>query len=79
MKRFFPKGWSVERSFGEVHGEATAFLRSSGPLRPTLAVRAAGKQVFGRYPFQDAAYIGGLDSVRGLRASALCRGRGSVR
>lgn len=64
---FFPKAFDVERSFGEVHGEAFGFVRALGPLRPTLAARVGGKQVFGRYPFQDAAFLGGSDTLRGLR------------
>lgn len=64
---FFPKVWSVKRSFGEVHGEAGAFLRASLPMRPTLALRAGGKHVFGRYPFQEAAFLGGAETLRGLR------------
>ncbi len=64
---FFPKAWSVKRSFGEIHGEAGAFLRAALPLRPTLALRAGGKRVFGRYPFQEAAFLGGANTLRGLR------------
>jgi hypothetical protein len=64
---FFPKAWSVEDSFGEVHAEASGFLRATLPMRPTIAVRAGGKRVFGRHPFQDAAFIGGSDTLRGHR------------
>jgi hypothetical protein len=64
---FFPKAWSVTHSFGEIHGEASAFLKAPLPLRPTLALRAGGKQVFGRYPYQEAAFLGGADTLRGLR------------
>jgi hypothetical protein len=64
---FFPKAWSVTDAFGEIHTEAGGFLRASIPMRPTLAVRAGGKRVFGRYPFQDAAFIGGPDTLRGHR------------
>ena len=64
---FFPKAWSVKRTFGEIHGEAFGFLRARVPLRPTLHLHAGGKRVFGRYPFQEAAFLGGSDTVRGLR------------
>ncbi len=64
---FFPSVWSVTRSFGEFHAEAGAFLRAPIPLRPTLAVRVGGKRVYGQYPFQEAAFLGGPDTVRGLR------------
>jgi hypothetical protein len=58
---------AFEDSFGEIHGEAGTFLRAAIPLRPALALRVGGKRVFGRYPFQEAAFLGGADTVRGLR------------
>ena len=64
---WFPKAWSVEESFGEIHGEARTLLRAAIAGRPTLLLRAGGKKVFGRYPFQEAAYLGGSDTLRGLR------------
>jgi|CXWL01.1.fsa_nt_gi hypothetical protein len=64
---FFPRVWSVTDSFGEIHGEAGGVLRGSLPLTPTLVLSAGGKRVFGRYPFQEAAFLGGSDSLRGLR------------
>ena len=57
----------MKRTFGEIHGEAFGFLRARVPLRPTLHLHAGGKRVFGRYPFQEAAFLGGPDTVRGLR------------
>ncbi|HEY8151940.1 MAG TPA: hypothetical protein VIK51_23745 [Vicinamibacteria bacterium] len=67
--RAFPAVWTVRSAFGEVHGEASTYLTPGGASRaPTLALRVAGKRVWGDYPFQEAAYIGGHTSVRGLRA-----------
>jgi hypothetical protein len=63
-----PALWSVERTFGEVHGEAGGNL---GVLGTTLGVRVGGARVFGRYPFFEAAFIGSLKddtTVRGLSA-----------
>ena len=43
-------------------------------LQPTLALRLGGKQVFGKYPFHEAAFIGGGGlsgsdaTVRGFRS-----------
>jgi outer membrane translocation and assembly module TamA len=63
--RVFPSVWDVRTTFGEVHGEAATYLT---PGRgPTLALRVGGKRVWGDYPFQEAAYIGGGDTVRGFR------------
>lgn len=64
---FFPRALDVESPFGEIHGDAGFFLRVPSPLQPTLAARAGFKRVFGRFPYQDAAFIGGADSLRGLR------------
>jgi hypothetical protein len=64
---YYPSVWSVQRPFGEVHGEAAAFLSAPIPLQPTLALRIGGKQVWGMYPFHEAAFIGGPWTVRGLR------------
>jgi len=61
----YPAMWDVDSTFGEVHGEVSTYLSAAGiPLRPTLAIRAGGKKVWGRYPFQEAAYIGDTRSVR---------------
>jgi hypothetical protein len=64
---YYPKVWSVEEGFGEVHGEAATYLSPPLVLDPTLALRIGGKRVWGRYPFHESAFIGGVDSVRGLR------------
>jgi hypothetical protein len=42
-----PEVWEVERTFGEVHGEAPAYLGPGIPLHPTLALRVGGKRVWG--------------------------------
>jgi hypothetical protein len=57
---YYPKAWSVDEQFGEAHGEVAAHLA-------VLHLRVAGKKVWGRYPFFEAAFIGGPDTVRGLR------------
>jgi hypothetical protein len=63
--RVFPSIWSVESTFGEVHGAASTYLTAGGiPLKPTIALRAGGKKVWGTFPFQEAAYIGDQRSAR---------------
>jgi hypothetical protein len=48
-----------------VHGEAATYLTArSIALEPTLALRVGGKRVWGRFPYQQAAYIGGNSTVR---------------
>lgn len=63
-----PALWDVREPFGEVHVEASTYLTASIPLRPTLALRVLGEHVLGSYPFQEAAFVGGPESVRGLAA-----------
>jgi hypothetical protein len=62
----YPAVWSVSETFGRVEGEATAYLKAPLPFEPTLALRAGGARLFGRYPFHEAATIGGSGSLRGL-------------
>jgi hypothetical protein len=64
---YYPAVWDVRSGFGEVHGEAAAFLSPRTPLRPTLALRAGGKHIWGTFPFHESAFIGGPGTVRGLR------------
>jgi len=62
---FYPSALDVTRSYGEVHGEAAAYL-SPGSKNPTLAVRVGGKRLWGTFPYSDAAFLGGSENVRGL-------------
>jgi hypothetical protein len=75
----FPKAWDVEETFGSVRGSAAVYLSPASEKTPTLALRAGGQKLFGRYPYFEAAYVGGGlgDSahrrrrpVRGCRAIA---------
>jgi len=56
---YYPKAWSVDEPFGEARGELAAHLA-------VLHLRVGGKKVWGRYPFHEAAFLGGPDTVRGL-------------
>ncbi len=59
-----PPVWDVDSIYGTVHGEARTYLSVAAPLDPTLALRAGGKKHWGRYPFFNAAFIGGASTVR---------------
>jgi hypothetical protein len=62
---YYPALLDVEEQFGELHAEGAVYLTAdSAPLQPTLALRAGGKQVWGDYPYQEAAYIGDPSTVR---------------
>jgi hypothetical protein len=60
--RVYPEMLDVTSTFGAAEAEASAYLPLGGPV---LAVRAAGKQTFGTYPFHEAAFLGGGSTLRG--------------
>jgi hypothetical protein len=62
----YPRIWSVAETFTSVRGEGIAYVTAPIPLEPTLAFRAGGQKLFGRYPFQEAATLGGAENFRGL-------------
>jgi hypothetical protein len=64
---YYPAVWSVASAFGSLHGEGTTYLHAQLPLQPTLVLRAGGKRVWGRYPYQESAFLGGANTLRGLR------------
>ncbi len=63
---YYPKALDVTSPFGEGHAEASSYLTARVPLRPTLALRVAGRKVWGTYPFYEAAFVGGDSTVRGF-------------
>jgi len=63
---FFPKVWDVPDAYGAVEGEAATFLSANMIATPTLALRAGGRKLWGTFPFQQSAFIGGRSSVRGF-------------
>jgi hypothetical protein len=62
---WYPAALDVEDAFGELHADVTTFVSAPhAPLDPTLALHLGGKRVWGRFPFQEAAYIGDASTVR---------------
>ncbi|HEY0016707.1 MAG TPA: BamA/TamA family outer membrane protein [Longimicrobium sp.] len=59
----WPAVWDAEGPFGEAHAMAAAYL--SAGAGPVLAVRAGGRQVWGDFPFHEAAFLGGSATLRG--------------
>ncbi|HEX2203654.1 MAG TPA: hypothetical protein VHG91_10165 [Longimicrobium sp.] len=55
-------------TFGRLHGEARGYASLPGWLGPTLALRVGGMHALGYYPFQEAAYVGGAETVRGYHS-----------
>jgi hypothetical protein len=58
----YPAVWDAAEAFGTVEGSASTWLRLGAPV---LAVRAGGRAAWGGYPFHQAAFLGGWDSLRG--------------
>jgi hypothetical protein len=59
-----PELWDVEETFGDAYAVATTYLTPSGSFKPTLALRAGGRKVWGSFPYFEAAFIGGPETVR---------------
>jgi hypothetical protein len=62
----FPNVWSVAETFGSVRADGIAYVTAPVAFEPQLALRAGGQKLFGRYPFQEAATLGGSENFRGL-------------
>ena len=63
---YFPAVWDVQSAFGSVSALAAVYVTLPLPLHPYLGLRAGGKKVFGNFPFQEAAFLGGRNDVRTL-------------
>ena len=63
---FYPQLLDLESYVVEARGEVATFL-SPGGGNPTLAARVGGKHLWGRFPYYEAAFVGGTRNVRGLR------------
>jgi hypothetical protein len=62
----YPGVWSASETFGKLQAEGVTYLSADLPLQPVLALRVGGEKLFGRYPFHEAASLGGSDNFRGL-------------
>jgi hypothetical protein len=63
----YPQALDVKSAFGELHGNAATYLSARLPLQPVLALSAGGKRVWGTFPYHEAAFVGGSETVRGYR------------
>jgi hypothetical protein len=53
----YPAVWSVSETFGSLRAEGVSYVRAPLPLEPRRA--ASRGEAFGRYPFHEAATMGG--------------------
>ncbi len=62
-----PSALDVESAYGSISGSVVTYLTAmDAPLQPTLALRVAGERVWGAYPYQSAAFLGGDSTLRGF-------------
>ncbi len=70
----YPGIWDVESAFASLDGETRAYLTAPVPLRPTLALRVGGKKLWGTYPYQESAFLGGPGLIAGDASGGSLRG-----
>ena len=63
---YFPALWDVTRGFEEVDASGGLYFTLPVPTHPYLALRGGGKKLWGDFPFQDAAFLGGSTTIRTL-------------
>ena len=63
----FPLAFQDAEAFGRARAVGTTYL-SAGAGGPTLALRAGGERVWGGFPFQYSALLGGGATIRGYRS-----------
>jgi hypothetical protein len=63
--RFYPAIWDANSAFGSAEGRAETYISAPIVFAPTLALRVAGKKVWGTFPFNESAFLGGPSSLRG--------------
>ncbi|RMG22271.1 MAG: hypothetical protein D6732_26010, partial [Methanobacteriota archaeon] len=62
----YPGIWDVETPFKTLRGEISTYITPHTLASATLAFRAGGKKIWGRFPFHEAAYLGGAEDLRGF-------------
>lgn len=60
---YYAAAWDVRSAFGAVEGFGAAYWQPT--RRVILAGRAGGRSLWGDYPWGEAAFLGGKDSLRG--------------
>jgi hypothetical protein len=63
---WYPAIWDVKDQFGVLAAAGSAYFTLPIPVHPKLVFRTGAKKVFGEFPFQEAAFIGGRSAVRTL-------------
>jgi len=67
--RGLPPIQDVRKAYARTDAEIRAYFPVGGcPGAPTLALRAGGAKLFGPFPMQDAAFLGGRRTLRGWQS-----------
>lgn len=64
---FFPSVFNIPRSFSLIDVDLKAYYSPKTVSGLTLALRAGGKRVWGRYPFFVSATLGATENLRGYQ------------
>jgi len=62
---YYPKLLNNDNQFGKAGFDLRTYLTMDAISRMTLALRAVGEKIWGTFPFYEAAFLGGLSSLRG--------------
>ena len=63
---FYPGVLDLDDAYLSFEASGRTYLTPEDwPLRPTLALRAGARKIWGDFPFFDAAIVGGSSTVRG--------------
>jgi hypothetical protein len=60
----YPAVWDVATRYESVDAVAAAFFTLPVGNKPVLALRAGGKKLWGAFPYFDAAFLGGSETLR---------------
>lgn len=60
----YPGFWDVTSPYESVDAVAAAFFTLPVGNKPVLALRAGGKKLWGTFPYFDAAFLGGSETLR---------------
>jgi outer membrane protein assembly factor BamA len=62
----FPPVWDVSGMYGSITAEASTWLPLGKPgASPAVAGRVGTRRVWGPFPYDDAAFLGGEEALRG--------------
>jgi hypothetical protein len=60
----YPSIWDVDSHYESLDAVAAAFFTLPIPKKPVLGFRAGGKKLWGSFPYFDAAFLGGSETLR---------------